>query len=260
MVSGGTGRLSPENVQFCCVAILIEQFQFEMLRISNHTACRFAEKARFFRSLWAGRRCAAASRFTFFKGETLYCYGLRCALGNSPENTSEKAEKIQASGMVAYHVRRFSLGRGLLPGCDHLTLSRPPLSGRFNGAGDRSPDVTVRVLRFHGGPACFNGAGDRSPDVTLLSMPTRFSATSFNGAGDRSPDVTCAALRQAQGEEMLQWGRGSLPGCDCRGRSWARRRACFNGAGDRSPDVTGRQRVPLAAVYASMGPGIAPWM
>ena len=43
-----------------------------MLRISNHTACRFAEKARFFRSLWAGRRCAAASRFTFFKAKTLY--------------------------------------------------------------------------------------------------------------------------------------------------------------------------------------------
>ena len=49
----------------------LEQFQFEMLRISNHTACRFAEKARFFRSLLAGRRCAAASRFTFFKGEAL---------------------------------------------------------------------------------------------------------------------------------------------------------------------------------------------
>ena len=32
-----------------------------------HTACRFVEKTRFFRSLWAGRRCAAAS----FKGETL---------------------------------------------------------------------------------------------------------------------------------------------------------------------------------------------
>ena len=43
-----------------------------MLRISNHTACRFAEKTLFFRSLLAGRRCAAASRFTFFKGETLY--------------------------------------------------------------------------------------------------------------------------------------------------------------------------------------------
>ena len=43
-----------------------------MLRISNHTACRFAEKARFFRSLLAGRRCAAASRFTFEKGETLW--------------------------------------------------------------------------------------------------------------------------------------------------------------------------------------------
>ena len=43
-----------------------------MLRISNHTACRFAKKTRVFRSLWAGRRCAAASRFTFFKVETLY--------------------------------------------------------------------------------------------------------------------------------------------------------------------------------------------
>ena len=49
----------------------IEQIQFAMLRISNHTACRFTEKARFFRSLWAGRPCAAASRFTFFKVETL---------------------------------------------------------------------------------------------------------------------------------------------------------------------------------------------
>ena len=48
-----------------------EYFQFEMLCISNHTACRFAEKTRFFRSLRTGRRCAAASRFTFFKVETL---------------------------------------------------------------------------------------------------------------------------------------------------------------------------------------------
>ena len=58
-------RLIPQH-------IFLEHFQFEMLCISNHTACRFAEKARFFRSLWAGRRCAAASRFTFFKGKTLY--------------------------------------------------------------------------------------------------------------------------------------------------------------------------------------------
>ncbi|MCI7569710.1 MAG: hypothetical protein MSH25_10195 [Desulfovibrio sp.] len=49
----------------------LEQFQFETLGVSNHTACRFAEKALFFRSLWAGRRCAAASRFIFFKVETL---------------------------------------------------------------------------------------------------------------------------------------------------------------------------------------------
>ena len=46
-------------------------FQFETLCVSNHTACRFAEKTRFFRSLWAGRRCAAASHFAFFKGKML---------------------------------------------------------------------------------------------------------------------------------------------------------------------------------------------
>ena len=49
----------------------LEHFEFETLRVSNHTACRFAEKTRFFRSLRAGRRCAAASRFTVFKVETL---------------------------------------------------------------------------------------------------------------------------------------------------------------------------------------------
>ncbi|HIX41317.1 MAG TPA: hypothetical protein H9857_11060 [Candidatus Desulfovibrio intestinigallinarum] len=57
--------------RFRALHAALEHFQFEMLCISNHTACRFAEKARFFRSLWAGRRCAAASRFTFFKVETL---------------------------------------------------------------------------------------------------------------------------------------------------------------------------------------------
>ena len=50
----------------------IEHFQFEMLCISNHTACRFAEKAWFFRSLWAGRRSVAASCCTFFKDKTLW--------------------------------------------------------------------------------------------------------------------------------------------------------------------------------------------
>ena len=48
-------------------AAYLEHFQFETRCVSNHTACRFAEKARFFRSLLAGRRCAAASRFTFFQ-------------------------------------------------------------------------------------------------------------------------------------------------------------------------------------------------
>ena len=50
---------------------LLGHFQFETLYVSKHTACRFAEKTRFFRSLWAGRRYAAASRFTFFKDDTL---------------------------------------------------------------------------------------------------------------------------------------------------------------------------------------------
>ena len=43
----------------------------EYFQLANHTACRVAEKARFFRSLRAGRRCTAASRFVFFKVETL---------------------------------------------------------------------------------------------------------------------------------------------------------------------------------------------
>ena len=53
-------------------AAFLEQFQFETLCVLNHTACRFAGKTRFSRSLLAGRRCAAASRFTFFKVETFY--------------------------------------------------------------------------------------------------------------------------------------------------------------------------------------------
>ena len=44
-------------------------FNLKPLRVSNHTACRFAEKTRFFRSLWAGRRCAAASRSPFSKAK-----------------------------------------------------------------------------------------------------------------------------------------------------------------------------------------------
>ena len=51
---------------------LLEHFQFETLCVSNHTAWRFAEKTRFFRSLLAGRRCAAASHFAFFKVKKLY--------------------------------------------------------------------------------------------------------------------------------------------------------------------------------------------
>ena len=55
-----------------------ERIQFEMLSISNHTACRFTKKRNFFRSLRAGRRCDAASRFNFFKGETLQTIARSC--------------------------------------------------------------------------------------------------------------------------------------------------------------------------------------
>ncbi|MCI7569609.1 MAG: hypothetical protein MSH25_09685 [Desulfovibrio sp.] len=76
----------------------VEQFQFETLRVSNHTACRFAEKTRFFRSLWAGRRCVAASRFTFFKGETLWSnFSLkRCAFPTIRPVVSRKKRGFSA--------------------------------------------------------------------------------------------------------------------------------------------------------------------
>ena len=49
----------------------IEQVLFETLCLPKHTAWRFVGKTRLFRSLWAGRRGVAASRFPFFKGERL---------------------------------------------------------------------------------------------------------------------------------------------------------------------------------------------
>ena len=63
----GTPRLQSHSSLKRRAFQTIEQFQFEMLRISNHTACRFAEKARFFRSLWAGRlgRAALCRRLAF---------------------------------------------------------------------------------------------------------------------------------------------------------------------------------------------------
>ena len=49
----------------------LEHFQFAMLRISNHTACRFVEKAWLFRSLWAGRRWTPrVSPLSTLKGST----------------------------------------------------------------------------------------------------------------------------------------------------------------------------------------------
>ena len=109
---------------------------------------------------------------------------------------------------------------------------------------------------------------------------------SFNGAGDHSPDVTEAGRIGTVPVEPLQWGRGSLPGCNHKLSTDAPDGARgFNGAGDHSPDVTwnggildeyanmlqwGRGSLPgcnhtrrLAAHAlgaASMGPGITPRM
>ena len=60
------------------VELLQEHIQSETLCVSHRTACRFAEKTRFFRSPWAGRRCAAASHPAFFKGKILKRPGLFC--------------------------------------------------------------------------------------------------------------------------------------------------------------------------------------
>ena len=52
---------------------LSEYFQFETHCASNAYDLLFRGKTTlFFRSLRAGRRCAAASRFTFYKGKTLH--------------------------------------------------------------------------------------------------------------------------------------------------------------------------------------------
>lgn len=80
-------------------AVFPEFFQAETRCVSNHAACRCAEKALFFRSLRVGRRCVAASRFIFskLKRSERVCAGQRrmrvppfesgpAGAGESPEN------------------------------------------------------------------------------------------------------------------------------------------------------------------------------
>ncbi|MDM8215371.1 hypothetical protein QUW15_04255 [Desulfovibrio piger] len=70
--------------------LFLEHFQFETLRVSNHTAWRFAEKTRFFRSLWAGRRCAAASRSPFSKVKRSKAFFFWSALAGMPEKGEKR--------------------------------------------------------------------------------------------------------------------------------------------------------------------------
>ncbi len=89
---GKKGFLPPQTPPSSPKPALLEHFQFEMLCISNHTACRFAKKTRFFRSLWAGRRCTASARY-IFKGKTIShtcllvntCRGFHCLLKKRAE-------------------------------------------------------------------------------------------------------------------------------------------------------------------------------
>ena len=72
--------------------LTLKQFQFETLRASNHTACRFAEKTRFFR-LASGRaalcRRLAFSPFSKVKGSirTLFLSALRKGCPPKPPQT-----------------------------------------------------------------------------------------------------------------------------------------------------------------------------
>ena len=105
-------------------------------------------------------------------------------------------------------------GRGSLPGCNVPRVKDGTHLTSFNGAGDHSPDVTASGGHEPGRPAGFNGAGDHSPDVTMRLRVCSFWLV------------------------MLQWGRGSLPGCNAMSNRTTSAPTSFNGAGDHSPDVT----------------------
>ncbi|HIX40232.1 MAG TPA: hypothetical protein H9857_05485, partial [Candidatus Desulfovibrio intestinigallinarum] len=55
--------------------LFLEHFQSEMLCISNHTACRFAEKRGFFTHFGPGGAVLPPRVLPFFKVETLYSRG-----------------------------------------------------------------------------------------------------------------------------------------------------------------------------------------
>lgn len=87
--------------------------QFEMLCASNHTACRFAEKVRFFRSLRAGQCCAVASRISFFKGKTLYFFGIwneKCGVWSMGPRAMPSAPSTTATAPKALISDRLSSG------------------------------------------------------------------------------------------------------------------------------------------------------
>ncbi len=140
-----------------------------MLRISNHTACRFAEKARFFRSLWAGRRCAAASRFTFFKAKTLYT-----------ESADEQADgryaaRISAGRLCAFtpHAAGECVSRCLRRACKAIPENVVVyFAGERKGGTRRFPEL-FRLFTLRGKePLCSNPFALLSMSVRLLRRLT----------------------------------------------------------------------------------------
>ena len=101
----------------CC--IFLGYFPFEMLCVSNHTVCRFAEKKRFFRSLRAGRGCAAASRSASQRQSALFPAASR-QLPRTANHGKYVVEEMRAGDAAVLRVRTGLRQRG--QGLDFLQI------------------------------------------------------------------------------------------------------------------------------------------
>ena len=156
---------------------------------------------------------------------------------------------------------RLQWSRGSLPGCNRSSILTKHLDiwlqwgrGSLPGCDDRFPVNTSRTQGF-------NGAGDHSPDVTAAKHGHGRQHHGFNGAGDHSPDVTGSFPASSIWCILLQWGRGSLPGCDrCKTRPRAPTSWLQWGRGSLPGCDDGRNGRHASRHGASMGPGITPRM
>ena len=181
------------------IAELHEYFQFETLCVSNHTACRFAEKTPFFRSLLAGRRCAAALQLAFFKSNLLKA-GIRAIRplpicirellfpglaarnpGKAVFRAGRRLSGINRAPLL--HVRQ-TLPQALVLSGQRLRLR---LSCRFRRH-------TRRGRRFRGG----RNAGDCAVDGSGSSIYTFFSSGTNCGKSS-SRERRCSSIVDRMG-------------------------------------------------------------